>query len=395
MKKRAAKRRPNHDGSAPRLRRDGRWACNVSLGFLEDGKPIRRTVYGATAEACTKAKTALMAKYGRGLVATGSQTLGEWLTQWLEMRRPHIAKSTHWQYQHRLERNIPEHHKRLQLKAVKRADVLLLDSELARRGISRDNRAKTLQHLRAALETALSLDLIHVNPAHGVKVTATIADKAKRADPVHKALTDAETDTFLTAAEGDPLYSLFYMMFSLGLRVGEALGLRWSDVDFSSQEIHVRQQVKIFENKIEIGALKTMASYRSLALPEDLAVVLEGRRWIQDAERDLLGEAYTSSDLVFTSSLGTPLDRHNVNRSIRRICQREGLRVFTSHACRHTNLTALLRDKVSAEVVAALAGHSSPVVTLTRYRTVFQDEKRLAVMNLAARRARNRNASSL
>ena len=62
------------------------------------------------------------------------------------------------------------------------------------------------------------------------------------------------------------------------------------------------------------------------------------------------------------------------------------VRPFTSHACRHTSITAMLREHVPAEIVAAHARHSKPSVTLDIYRTVFEDEKRSAVVSLAKRR---------
>jgi integrase len=495
------KRRPNNDGMEPRLRSDGRFDTKVSLGFRSDGKADRRTIYGHTAEEVLKKKHDLLSRYGRNLINEPDKiTFGEWLDRWLEMLEPHIAESTKLQYTHRLAAYIPDTIKRLKLQAVKRADMIVLEAHIARLGLAFETRSTTMQHIRAALDMALEMEVIAVNPAYRVKVKASVADRAKRADPVKKALTDSEMDAFLNAAEGEPLFPLFYAMFSLGLRVGEALGLRWQDVNSNDLEVSINQQVKLIGTKLEAGALKTLRSRRTIPMSQDLSAVLESRRWVQDAERDVMKSVWPETDLIFTTALGTPIDRHNVNRTIARIVNKanaEGfaisieadqvpvtrdkthdftiktddlarglgvtgntvrvlrrertslkkdihfletekrngghamivwtragatqatkilkterakafqaaledyalpaktkisVRAFTSHACRHTNLTGLLRDRTPVEVVAALAGHSSPVVTLTRYRTVFEDEKRAAVTSLEARRKKFNDA---
>ena len=494
------KRRPNNDGMEPRLRSDGRFDTKVSLGFKSDGKPDRRTIYGRTPDEVLKKKHELLSRYGRNLISEPDKiTLGQWLDRWLEAIEPHIAESTKLQYAHRLEKYIPETIKRLRLQAVKRADMMMLETHISRLGLAFETRSTTMQHVRAALDMALEMEVIAVNPAYRVKVKASNADRAKRADPVKKALSDSEMDAFLTAADGERLYPLFYTMFSLGLRVGEALGVRWQDINNDNFEVSINQQVKLVGTRLETGALKTPRSTRTLPMSPDLAATLEARRWVQDAERDVMKSVWPETDLIFTTSLGTAIDRHNVNRTIARVVDKanaegfaitvgndripvtrdkehgftvktddlarglgvtgntvrvmrrertklkDGLhwvetdkrnsghpmvvwtragmllassflkteranafhsaletyvlpekakisvREFTSHACRHTNLTSLLRDKTPVEVVAALAGHSSPVVTLTRYRTVFEDEKRAAVTSLSERREKLQN----
>jgi integrase len=227
-----------------------------------------------------------------------------------------------------------------------------------------------------------------VNPATSIRVRATQADIERRSDPVQKALTDSEMDTFLIAAEGHELETLFYTMFALGLRVGEALGLKWSDIDFKAHEVRIVQQAKLVRYKVVMGNLKTSSSKRKLPLSSDLIAMLERHKWEQDKLKFILGKSWTDNDLVFASNVGTPRDRNNVNKAIRKIRVKAGIRAFSSHACRHTNITGLFRDGVSAEVIAKHAGHKNSTITTSIYRSVFEDE--MPVVNLENRRMASR-----
>lgn len=488
-------RRRKGEGTDVLKRQDGRKRIDVSLGYDKNGKRIRRTVYGLTDDEVLKKKNALLAKYGRGEIANPDKiTFGECLEMWLLGCKPNLAESTHLQYAHRIRYYVPEQLRKMRLQDVKLAHLRQLETDLANKNLAVQTRGHTFQHIRAAFEDAVSRELIVSNPARGIRVKPTVADTNKRADPVKKALTDAEMDYFLLAAVGDPLYPLFYTMFSLGLRVGEALGLRWRDINFGEKTVNIVQQVKLIGNRREQGELKTNSSKATLYASEDLLEVLKLQEQAQKAQREVLGDGWIEAELVFTTTLGTMLNRHNVNRTIAGIVEKanteklgievEGVHValvrhekvnftlsseslaaglgvtgntvraargkqlklkegthwipgkkknsgnpailwtrdgamlvaqtlttprtgvftaaleafelpsklavkvrpFTSHACRHTSITAMLRDHVPAEIVAAHARHSKPSVTLDIYRTVFEDEKRSATVSIAERR---------
>lgn len=155
------------------------------------------------------------------------------------------------------------------LSKVKRAHILDLEVILSEY-LSASTRKTVIQHLCAAFREAMYQDLLVKNPAEGIKVSATRAEKneVKR----RKALTDHELAQFMQAAQGDPLYPLFYVIFTLGLRCSEALGLRWTDVNPQQREIHIRQA--------------------------------------QNEQRAHLDHLRPQNDLIFTTGLGTMLDRH-------------------------------------------------------------------------------------
>ncbi|WP_052351577.1 tyrosine-type recombinase/integrase [Deinococcus pimensis] len=249
-------------------------------------------------------------------------------------------------------------------------------------------RGKVFQHLRAAFEEAIEQELIAVNPARAIRIKATAASEDKRERATDKALSEDEMLRFLAAASGDAMHPLLYLMFSLGVRRGEALGLRWRDVDFTTGAIRITQQAKTVKNSVVISPLKTKGSRRTLDASPDLLDVLRERRQTQHEQRDVLGDAWTDMGLVFTTSLGTPIHPRNVNRSIDRLCKLAGVRHFSSHAARHTMISNRLREGEKLEVVSVIAGHARPSITSDLYRTVFEDEKRAAVYSIAELQAR-------
>ena len=381
-------KRSNGEGTKVLLHATGRYYAQVSVG----GK--RLTVYGDTKAEVIAKRTDLLAKANRGqLTAPEKITLGEWLDRWLDLKRPHVSARTAELYADTLRLYVPGNLRAQRLQGVKRAHIKALEGTLAAQGLSVSSRSKVFQHLRSAFEEAIEQELIALNPARSIRVKATVADEAARERATDKALSEGEMLHFLDVATGDPLYPLLYLMFSLGVRRGEALGLRWRDVDFTSGEVRIEQQVKVVGHQATVGPLKTAKSRRTLYAAPDLLDVLAARRAGQAEDRRTLGAGWTELGLVFTTSLGTIVHPRNVNRTIDRLCRKAGVRHFGSHAARHTVITARLRDGEKIEVVAASAGHTQTTTT-TLYRTVFEDERRASTFSIAERRSKRSRADA-
>lgn len=374
------RQRGNGEGSIHQLP-DGRYRWQVTVGRDADGKQARRSGVTRTRKEADRKLTEVKAAYHQGVLSLPSTTtLGEWLDVWLARRRPHLSAGTYEQYVFRL-RHIPPSMRRLRLQDLKRPQVREFASELTVKGLAASTRSKVISHLRAALDAAIEEELLTFNPAQGIRTTSTVAERSQQ-QARRKALTFGELQAFLTAAQGDDLYALFYTLFSLGLRRGEALGLRWQDVNLKTGEVRIEQQVKLEANRAVIGALKTVSSRRRLQASDDLLEVLRARQAQQRAEQALADAAWTETDLIFTTSIGTMLHPRNVNRTIYQLCDLAGLPRFSSHSARHTHITQRLRAGEKLEVVSAIAGHANPSVTINTYRHVSEDEKRSSVFSL-------------
>ena len=368
------------------------WRVEVSLGLKPDGKRDQRYVFGQTPEEAQDKARDLRLRHGRGLTTqTSTVTFGEWIGLWLEGRKEYLEIASQELYASYVRLYLPETLKAVKLQALRVNDFKELEKGLNEKGLTRQVRSKVIGLCRSSLREAIVREFIVMNPCEAVKVQATKADEDRQPNAVGKALSDDEMERFLTTTEGHELHSLFYTMFSLGLRAGEALGLRWEDVDFENRKAHMVQQVKLAAGKWVTGRLKTPKSRRVLPMSDDLAAALEAHRWSQDEIKHTLGLGWQDHGLVFASGVGTPRDKNNVNKAISRLRIKAGVKAFSSHACRHTCLTALLRDGVDAEVVAAFAGHTNSVTTRTVYRTVFDVE--LPTVSLKARKQARKDAN--
>lgn len=389
---------------------NGKVQWSITVGYDANGKQRRKTGTEKNDTAAKKAMAAALTAHARGLLAPPERiTLGEWLDRWLEGRKPHVGDTTYELYETRVRLYIPEKLKKMRLQDVKRTHLKQLELELATREavqrsrngkerklgrpLSVASRAKVFEHLRAAFEEAIEQEYLTVNPARGMRAKATEAEKSKR-NGKRKALTDEEMDKFLTAAEGDPLFPVLYTLFSLGVRRGEALGLRWSDINFKTGAVRIEQQVKQLQNKPVIGSLKTERSCRTLTASEDLLEVLAARRASQAVERKACGAQWQEHGLVFTTTLGTPVSPRNVNRTITRLCEKAGVRHFGSHTGRYTNITNRLRGGEKLEVVSKIAGHARASITVDLYRDVLDEETRGSVYSIKEQRGRARPAPS-
>jgi integrase len=304
----------------------GRLSAQVDLGTGLDGKRIRVTVYGDTESEVIAKRDELLVAQRRGTLAAPEKTkLKEWLEGWLERQAPLLSPRSRELYAYTIRLYVPAHVQAMRLQAIKRHHIKKLEADLTQRGLSVSTRSKVLQHLRAAFEDAIEDEILTLNPARGIRVRATNKEKNSKVRRDEKALTEDERDRFLEAARDDPMYPLFYTMFSLGTRRGEALGLRWQDIHFKTKTADLVQAVKIVGGKAVIGPLKTVESRRDVPMSDDLLAVLEVRRQAQQRDKDVLESAWVENGLVFTTVLGTPIHPCNVNRTIKRLSERANI----------------------------------------------------------------------
>ena len=229
--------------------------------------------------------------------------------------------------------------------------------------------------LSAALTRAVREELIARNVARLVELPEW------RPKPVKPWAAD-EARQFLAASKSDPLHAAFVLLVLYGLRRGEVLGLRWADVDFDAGIIHIRQQVQRVRGELRLGPVKTHAGQRNLPLLNLARQALEAQIGLQARYRVDMGSAWPSTDLVFTSRTGRPLEPRNFVRSFRRICDHNNLRVITVHHVRHT-VASLLKDlNVPARDAQIILGHSRLAVTLEIYTHADEQAQRDALTRL-------------
>lgn len=160
------------------------------------------------------------------------------------------------------------------------------------------------------------------------------------------------------------------MLLLYGMRRGEVLGLRWSDIDETT--IRVRQQVQRVTGELLIGPVKTRAGKRDLpllGLAEEALMIRRGTQFL-DAER--LGDVWTDTGLVFSTRTGLPLEPRNLNRSFERVCDINGIRRVKVHALRHTTASLLKALGVPPKDAQVILGHANASTTTQIYTHVDQ-----------------------
>ena len=126
------------------------------------------------------------------------------------------------------------------------------------------------------------------------------------------ALTSAQAHALLDAAKGRRLEMLYRVALWMGLREGEVLGLRWQDIDFDARTMRISVTVQAVGGKVIMGTPKTVKSRRTLPLPPVLVDGLRAHHIRQLQERLIAGASWQDYDIIFPSSVGTPISPRNL-----------------------------------------------------------------------------------
>lgn len=228
---------------------------------------------------------------------------------------------------------------------------------------------RTVQYLRAVLRRALCQALKWDLVARNV---ATLVDPPRSVRYEVSPLTP--TQAFLAAVKGDRLEALYSVALALGLRQGEALGLRWSDVDLDAGTLKVRVALQRIGGKVELVEPKTKRSRRTVHMPPTIVTALKEHRIRQLQERLMCGQRWDYSwNVIFASTIGTPLDARNVVRLFHSALERAGLPPMRFHDLRHTWASLLLAQGVGPRTIMDVLGHSQISLTMDTYSHVMPE----------------------
>jgi len=361
-------RRANGEGSIFR-RSDGRWCATVTL---EDGH--RKVIYTRTRqEASDKMKDAQRARELGVLVTDERQTVAQYLAEWLaETARPRIRPSTYTSYESIVRKHIVPAIGKVPVRKLSPQQVQRLLNEKHAAGL---NPKRMHSVLRAALNQAVKFGIVPRN-------VATMVTPPRIARYEIEAFTPDQVRTLLTSLKGHRLEALYSVAVAMGLRQGEALGLRWEDVDFASGTLRVRYALQRIDGRFELVEPKTLKSRRTLYLPALTLGALREHRTRQLEERLAFGPEWARTDLVFTTPLGTPIDANNLRHSFQRYLKGIGLPKRRFHDLRHSCATLLLVQGVPARVVMETLGHSQISLTLNTYSHVPSELQREAAVRM-------------
>ena len=381
--------------SCPLLARGthGSWAFRVDLGPGQDSDGVlqsRRQRYRSgfpTKAAAAAALAALSADVSQGShVEASRMTVGTYLRQWLE-GRTRLRPTTRESYERYLQRYFIPLLGHLELRELRAVDVERAYVEIRKgfgRGVKRKETIKPATLLRlhsvlkAALNTAVRRKLLPYNPALGVELEPVRRPRVRPLEP-------EELGRFLDEAGKHHLGPLFELMALTGLRRGEAVGLRWADVDLARDRLTVRQQVIRQRGGLAAGPPKTRTGEdRRVDLDSGTTGVLLAHRLRQDEERRRNGFADPAHDLVFTWPDGTGYSPDYVSRQFKLLSKRAGVPIKRLHDLRHGSASLQLAAGVPIAVVSQRLGHSTIALTADTYSHLLEGVGRDAAERAAA-----------
>ena len=358
-----AKRRANGEGSI-RKRKDGRWEGRYTAGRDPvTGKAVYKNVLGKTqAEIKEKLKSAIE-KNGSLVTIAKRHTVGQWLDAWKEnYAKLQVRPSSLKTYQGFISNHIKPALGDLPLEKLTAMDLQRLYKHLLESGrvecTEARNKPKGLsvktvrninQMISSALNCAVEQRLIPANPTKGC-----VLPKLERKEM--KILPPESLGTFFEEARRSGVFELYYIDLATGLRRGELLGLKWSDIDLDRGIIHVRRQVLRQNGKVVEAPLKTKNSYRNIAIGADAIKVLKGME--------------QKEEYVFPSPFGGPMSPDSVLHMLQRVLKRAGLERIRFHDLRHTFSVLALQNGVDVKTLSAMLGHYSAGFTLDTYAHV-------------------------
>jgi integrase len=346
-------------------RRDGRWCGILSLGW-ENGRRKRKSFYGVTAAEVQARLLKARSDHARNLpVATERQSVTQFLTHWLDHTvKPNTRPRSYESFEIIIRKHITPEIGRTRLEKLTPQQVQALLDRKLKSGLAPQTVVHIRMVLRTALNQAMKWSLIARNPA-------ALVDPPRIPRSEIRPLTAEEARRFLQAAKGERFEALYTLALFSGLRRGEILGLRWSDVDLDARALRVNQAIQRVGGKLRAAETKTERSRRTIALPASVIAVLRAHRVRQLQERLIAGSLWQDSGLVFTSRIGTPVEPRNLHRDFVRVLKVANVARIRFHDLRHSAASLLLAQGVPLRMIMEQLGHSSIALTANTYAHVM------------------------
>lgn len=325
-------------------------------------------MYGGTREEVRrKLARALGAQEAGGLADGRGLSVGEFLDQWLnEVAKPSVRAWTFRGYEVHVRRHIKPVLGRVPLERLEPVHVQSLMNRKLAEGLS----PKSVRYLRGTLRTALNQALRWGLVARNA---ASLVDGPRVERPEILPFGPEEARRFLAAVKGHRLEALYTVALTMGLRQGEALGLRWQDVDLQMGYMRITKQLQRVSGVFELVDPKTSRSRRTIVMPPMVSASLRDHRERQQRERPSPAAEWNQFGLVFTRPDGHPLDGTVVTHQFHRVLDGAHLPQRRFHDLRHSCATLLLAQGVSARVVMEILGHSQIAITMNTYTHVIPE----------------------
>ena len=346
-----------------------KWLVRVYLGCDEFGKRKyhNKTVNGIKKEAQAYLNKVLTEKDTGTFIEPSKEILSKYLEHWLQTTaKQRVREKTFSSYQSLIHRYVIPTLGNSKLAKLTPLQIQELYNSLLEKGLSSRTVRYTHSVLRNALEQAVKWSMLYRNPAD-------LVDLPKLQKQEMKSFPPEEASKFMSAIIYSKWKAAFSLLISSGMRPGEVLGLKWSDVNFDEGKVYILRTLSRSSEGWKFEEPKTSKSRRTIPLPPSVIKDLKEHKKEQAAEK-LEAENYTDNGLIFACQNGEPLHERNlVRRHFKPLLEKAGLPNIRLYDLRHTCATLLLTAGENPKVVSERLGHASVILTLDTYSHVLPD----------------------
>jgi integrase len=311
-------------------------------------------------------------------------TLAEYLRQWLENQSMRLSPNTYDGYSVNIEKHIIPSIGNTPLCRLSKMQIESFYNEKLKKGRADGKGGLSVTSvryihatLRAALNDAVDMEYIVKNFANTVKLP-------KQKDYEPSFLTKKQVDTMLEVFRNTNIFIPVLLAVGLGLRRGEALGLKWEDIDFEKNIISVKRALLPAKGYYNFADLKTAKSRRTLTVPKNIIECLKKEKCRQSKNKLFLGTGYKNMDLVCCNDDGSPITPTALNHRFSKFLIKNDLQTIRFHDLRHTNASLMLKQGVSMKVASDRLGHTTIGITMDLYTHIDAELQQDAANKLNA-----------
>lgn len=298
-------------------------------------------------------------------------TFEELASLWLENYKTTVKPSTFENVKSKVEKMTEEHFKELKLKKITVAYCQRVVIELSKNYVLYNHYLSVINRI---FKYAVLMDILDSNPFDKV-----IKPKSRQTQRKGNFLTKKELKEFLKLAQNTTLsyfFPLVHLMSYTGLRQGEALALKWSDIDFENKRITVNKTAVRIEGKQSLQTPKTKNSKRVISIdPTTLSIL---KNWKKDQIKIYFknGKHFEGDEnFIFTNQRGEWVHIHNFIRYFKRFIADHKLKPITPHGLRHTHASLLFSAGVEPKNISDRLGHSTVQITLDLYTHITEEQR--------------------
>lgn len=350
-------------------RKDGTYEVKITIGKTFEGKLIRKSFYSSKSKADArlkaeeyKIKIAVAEQTGEQFISK-SYTFNQWADKWLNVIKDTVTDSTYNGYEVAVRLHLKPYFQNARIIDIKQIDVQQYINKISKE-VPHESVMKYKNCLNAIFEMAVDNDICYKNPCTNIKITPRIETNEKQT------YTQEQTNLILEYAKTHKYGLEISILLEYGLRRGELLGLRWEDIDFENNILHIRKSVADIKNKdtgkIEVIIKEPKNKYSIRQVP--ISVEISSR----------LKETYPNDSIyVFPNSIGGLMSPHNwTNRhykifmeDMQQYYHKQGIDIpiLNPHELRHTRATLWVNSGMNLFAVASILGHGDLKMLRERY----------------------------